>query len=139
VQGEVPLGSQWSFDWLAGAAVLYGERNLQQTATATTGGVSITVAQNSSDSRAIFNVDAQAGLSYWFSPSLKATVGYRFDGYFKALKTFIGRQRGGRRPLLQRSGGAADIEVLIATYRVHPCSWGGISRLPFFFSPRSKG
>ena len=37
--------------------------------------------------RAIFNVDAQAGLSYWISPNLKATVGYRFDGYFKALKT----------------------------------------------------
>ena len=88
LQGEVPLGGQWSLDWLAGAAVLFGERNLQQTATATTGGVSVTVAQNSSDTRAIFNVDAQAGLSYWFNPNLKFTVGYRFDGYFRALKTF---------------------------------------------------
>jgi hypothetical protein len=69
-----------------GAAVLFGERNLQQTATA--GGVSVTVAQDSSDTRAIFNVDAQAGLSYWFNPNLKFTVGYRFDGYFRALKTF---------------------------------------------------
>ena len=34
-----------------------------------------------------FNVDAQAGLSYWFSPTTKISVGYRFDEYFKALKT----------------------------------------------------
>jgi len=26
-------------------------------------------------------------LSYWFNPNLKFTVGYRFDDYFKALKT----------------------------------------------------
>jgi hypothetical protein len=99
LQGEVPLGNQWSIDWLAGAAVLFGERNLQQnttataTVTSTTAGVTTTttatatLAQNSSDSRAIFNVDAQAGLSYWFNPNLKFTVGYRFDGYFRALKT----------------------------------------------------
>ncbi len=84
LQGEVPLGSQWSFDWLAGAAVPYGERNL--TASATVGGVTIPL-QASSDSRAIFNVDAQAGLSYWINPNLKLTAGYRFDGYFRALKT----------------------------------------------------
>ena len=92
LQGEVPLGSQWSFDWLAGAAVLFGERNLQQTATAavTTGpgaGTVVTVTGASSDSRAVFNVDAQAGLSYWINPNLKLTASYRFDGYFKALKT----------------------------------------------------
>jgi hypothetical protein len=32
-------------------------------------------------------VDAEAGLSYWFNPNLKITASYRFDGYFKALKT----------------------------------------------------
>jgi hypothetical protein len=52
LQGEVSLGSQWSFDWLAGAAVLFGERNFQQnttgtatvtsTTTTTTGGVTTT-------------------------------------------------------------------------------------------------
>jgi hypothetical protein len=30
---------------------------------------------------------SQAGLSYWFSPAMKITASYRFDGYFKALKT----------------------------------------------------
>ncbi|HTE77018.1 MAG TPA: Lpg1974 family pore-forming outer membrane protein [Xanthobacteraceae bacterium] len=83
VQGDIPLGGQWSIDWLAGAAVLFGERSLQLTATA--GG--ITAAANSSDSPAVFNVDAQAGLSYWFSPTMKIGASYRFDGYFKALKT----------------------------------------------------
>jgi hypothetical protein len=83
VQGDIPLGGPWSIDWLAGAAVLFGERSLQITATA--GGVPF--ASNASDSPAVFNVDAQAGLSYWFSPTMKVTASYRFDGYFKALKT----------------------------------------------------
>jgi hypothetical protein len=30
----------------------------------------------------------QAGLSYWFSPTMKISASYRFDGYFRALKTF---------------------------------------------------
>jgi hypothetical protein len=86
VQGEIPLGGQWSIDWLAGAAVLFGERNFQITATTTGGGGAI-IAGTSSDSRAVFNVDAQAGLSYWFSPNMKFTVSYRFDDYFRALKS----------------------------------------------------
>jgi hypothetical protein len=62
---------------------LFGERSLQITATA--GGVPF--AANASDTPAVFNVDAQAGLSYWFNPTMKITASYRFDGYFKALKT----------------------------------------------------
>jgi len=34
VVGETPLGGGWSFDWLAGVAVLFGERTVQRTATA---------------------------------------------------------------------------------------------------------
>jgi hypothetical protein len=34
-----------------------------------------------------FNLDAQAGLSYWFTPNVKVTGSYRFDGYWGALKT----------------------------------------------------
>ncbi|MGN6750457.1 MAG: Lpg1974 family pore-forming outer membrane protein [Xanthobacteraceae bacterium] len=95
VQGDIPLGGQWSIDWLAGAAVLFGERTLEQTtnvaATATSGGVTTavatTIARNASDTRAVFNVDAQAGLSYALTPATKVTASYRIDGYFKALKT----------------------------------------------------
>lgn len=101
VQGDIPLGGQWSLDWLAGVSVLFGERNLQQNTTAvatvvsttpgsptTTFNVATAIAQNSSDTRAVFNADAQIGLSYWFTPNTKVTASYRFDGYFKALKTF---------------------------------------------------
>jgi Legionella pneumophila major outer membrane protein precursor len=93
LQGEIPLGGQWSIDWLAGAAVLFGERSLQEPVTATIvsgpgAGTTIAVARLASDSPAVFNVDAQAGLSYWISPIMKITASYRFDGYFNALKTF---------------------------------------------------
>jgi hypothetical protein len=67
--------------------VLFGERNFQVTATTTVGGAAIPIAGTASDSAAVFNVDAQAGLSYWFSPNMKFTVSYRFDDYFRALKT----------------------------------------------------
>ena len=88
VQGDIPLGGQWSIDWLAGAAVLFGERNLVQNATAATATGSVTsISQGASNQAAVFNVDAEAGLSYWFNPNLKITAAYRFDGYFKALKS----------------------------------------------------
>lgn len=83
VQGNIPLGNQWSIDWAAGAAVLFGERAVTVTSPMTTFGAS------ASDTPAIFNVDAQAGLSYWFSPTTKITASYRFDEYFKALKTVV--------------------------------------------------
>jgi opacity protein-like surface antigen len=81
VQGDIPLGNQWSIDWAAGAAVLFGERTVTVTSQAPL------VNPSASDSPAIFNVDAQAGLSYWFTPNVKVTASYRFDEYFKALKT----------------------------------------------------
>jgi hypothetical protein len=92
VQGDIPLGGQWSIDWLAGAAVLFGERNFQVTATTTAGGVTIPIAGTDSNSAAIFNADAEAGLSYWINPNLKITASYRFDDYFKALKTLQSAQ-----------------------------------------------
>ena len=93
VQGDTPLGGSWSFDWLAGVAVLFGERTGQVNSTTVTtlvaGGTNTTsVVANSSDSAAVFNADAEAGLSYWVNPNLKITAGYRYDEYFKALKTF---------------------------------------------------
>jgi hypothetical protein len=92
VQGDIPFGGQWSIDWLAGAAVLFGERNFQVTATTTVGGVSMPIAGTESDAAAIFNADAEAGLSYWINPNLKITASYRFDDYFNALKTLKSAQ-----------------------------------------------
>jgi hypothetical protein len=80
VQGDIPLGGAWSFDWLAGAAVLFGERNVQLISSQAAGVTDV------SDSPAIFNADAEAGLSYWINPNLKITASYRYDEYFRALK-----------------------------------------------------
>lgn len=41
-----------------------------------------------SDDAWVFNADAMVGLSYAISENLKATVSYRFDGYWNALKAF---------------------------------------------------
>jgi hypothetical protein len=87
VQGDTPLGGQWSFDWLAGAAVLFGERGVQENATVVNGTNPPPTAANASNSAAVFNADAEAGISYWFTPNLKITASYRYDEYFKALKT----------------------------------------------------
>jgi hypothetical protein len=51
------------------AAVLFGERQVQRTATATTATGSVaSITMNNSDNAAVFNLDAQAGLSYWINP-----------------------------------------------------------------------
>jgi hypothetical protein len=95
VEGSTPLAAGWSFDWLAGAAVLVGERHTSQTTLsfipAPPGGIATPAAlltgQATEQTTAVFNVDAQAGLSYWLSPNLKITASYRVDAYFNALKT----------------------------------------------------
>jgi hypothetical protein len=90
VEGSTPLGGGWSVDWLGGAAVLFGERQtsqLQSAGVAALGGAVITTGQATSNTAAVFNVDGQAGLSYWFSPNFKITASYRVDAYLNALKT----------------------------------------------------
>jgi hypothetical protein len=75
---------------LAGAAVLVGERHTSQTTltgVAALGGALVLSGQATDQTTAVFNVDAQAGLSYWLSPNLKITASYRVDAYFNALKT----------------------------------------------------
>ena len=91
VEGSNPLTAGWSFDWLVGAAVLVGERHTSQTTLAAfpvaLGGNVLLTGQATERTAAVFNVDAQAGLSYWLSPNLKITASYRVDAYFNALKT----------------------------------------------------
>jgi hypothetical protein len=90
--GDIPLGGQWSIDRLAGAAV-FGERTgtFNSTTATTAAGVTTVTTNigNSSDSPAIFNANAEVGLSYWFSPTMKITASYRYDEYFRALKTSL--------------------------------------------------
>jgi hypothetical protein len=76
VDSSSPLGPSWTFDYLAGVAVLFGDRLAANQP----------VFLNSSSTAAVLNIDAQAGISYWFTPNFKLTASYRFDGYFHALK-----------------------------------------------------
>ena len=92
VDGSQPLGGSWAFEYLGGVAVLFGDRsfNASQSLFATTG-TSFVPAQSSvtalsaSSLAAIFNLDAQAGISYWLTQNFKLTASFRFDGYFNAL------------------------------------------------------
>ncbi len=86
IDGTIPLGHGWALDYLGGMAALYGARSLD----VTTAGNAVPFGFNSfgvSDNVVLLNIDAQAGLSYWITPGLKVTAGYRFDGYWGALKT----------------------------------------------------
>jgi len=92
IDSTTPLGPSWTFDFLAGVAVLFGDRTLNATENSviTSEPDRIVPFQpvflNSSGTAAVFNLDAQAGISYWFTPNFKLTASYRFDGYFNALK-----------------------------------------------------
>jgi hypothetical protein len=99
-EGAVPFAGAWSFDYLGDVAVLLGTRRFQQVvslsrSTATVPPVivfdpaafTIDAANAVTDLGAVFNVDAQLGLSYWVTPAIKVTGSYRVDAFFDALLT----------------------------------------------------
>jgi hypothetical protein len=90
--GSQRLGGSWTLDYLAGAAVLFGRRSIDalQFLTATTTfpfalPLNQISALSASSNAAIFNLDAQVGLSYWLTQNFKLTASFRFDGYWNAL------------------------------------------------------
>jgi hypothetical protein len=89
IEGNIPLGYGWSIDYLGGMAALYGVRSLE----VSTGGAATNFGianLGASDATVVFNLDAEAGLSYWLTTNLKVTAAYRFDGYWNAFKTVNG-------------------------------------------------
>jgi opacity protein-like surface antigen len=106
IDGSISLAPRWSIDYMGGVAGLYGRRTAVQTVninhSATTAyptspfppqfrancvaGCPVNAAYT--DSALVFNADAMVGLSYAITQNIKATVSYRFDGYWNALKTF---------------------------------------------------
>jgi opacity protein-like surface antigen len=86
-QGDIPLGGQLSIDWLGGVAVLFGERSAQTISTTVNAAGTTQNGAIFTDTPAVLNLEAQAGLSYWFSPTMKITLSYRYDEYFRALKS----------------------------------------------------
>jgi Legionella pneumophila major outer membrane protein precursor len=106
LEGSVPLAnSGWAIEYLGGAAALIGTRQLNTSgnvnctssasACVSTGpgsafGVTLTnglFSTQISDLTPVFNADASIALSYAFSPGSVFSVGFRFDGYWDALKT----------------------------------------------------
>ena len=95
VDGSVPLNGGWTFDYGGGVAVLFGDRKLDSSSTMTlvidpgsSGSAgTLNTAFSDSDFGAVFNLDAQAGFSYWFTRNFKMTASFRFDGYWNALRT----------------------------------------------------
>lgn len=92
VQGSQPLAGSWVFEYLGGVAVLFGDRTFSATQmlnAISTGGAFTAIPTTSltqSGAAAVFNLDAQVGISYWLTPTFKLTASYRFDGYWGALK-----------------------------------------------------
>jgi opacity protein-like surface antigen len=96
IDGVLPLGGPWSLDYGGGVAVLFGKRSYDSSSTMTLvlnptsvppGIGTVNTATSSSSTGAVFNLDAQAGISYRFTSNFKMTVSYRFDGYWNALRT----------------------------------------------------
>src|ERR1700682_6457652 len=95
IEGSMPFAGSWAFDYGLGVAALFGRRSLNFTETTVFGGgnVGVTDVESLVDHQRFFlstiaNLDASAGLSYWFTPNAKLTAGYRFDGYWNAFRTF---------------------------------------------------
>lgn len=86
LDGAIPAGGAWHFDYGLGFAVLFGNRTLNDSGSVVGGGGG-PISVRSSGSGGVFNLDAMAGVSYWFTPNYKLTAGYRFDGYWNALRT----------------------------------------------------
>jgi len=63
LDGTVPLGGGWGIDYLAGVAVLYGARSLDVNGSGAVSGANVNN-MGALDAAAVFNLDAQAGLSY---------------------------------------------------------------------------
>lgn len=96
IEGSVPLGGSWAFDYLGDAAVLFGTQRLNTTLTS---GVSFTPAclvnvfgtnntfATATDQRfaTVYNADIQVGISYWMTQSVKLSASYRLDAFFGVL------------------------------------------------------
>jgi hypothetical protein len=108
LEGSVPLGGMWAFDYSGNAAVLFGDTkitsesssgaSLRQTLTTTAGGAVLATqtstssqpgpasSTNWSSSITVFNFDVQGGLAWWFTPNTKLAVSYRLDAFIDPLR-----------------------------------------------------
>jgi hypothetical protein len=89
--GSVPITGAWWFDYDTGVAVLFGPRQYSQTVFVSganinpcIGGCPINL--SNSNTATVFNFDVEPGISYFFTPNIKLSANYRFDGYWDAAR-----------------------------------------------------
>lgn len=93
IDGTVAIQGPWSLDYRGGLAVLYGDRELNQTGGGTfcisIVGCSTTAFNGSFNSSGwVPNADASLALSYAVTPAARISAGYQVDHYWSALRTF---------------------------------------------------
>jgi len=99
LDGQIPFGNNWAFEYAGGVAALFGRRKADQTVainqippTAIPTPVCVTgcpfATTSSGNNGVVFNMDAMLGLSYAFNPNTILMIAYRFDGYFDALRGY---------------------------------------------------
>jgi hypothetical protein len=111
VEGRYPTSGGWSVEYLAAAALLIGDRQLQMSGTAqslgsgsglgslnTCTGIiggsgsgsncpAVNLAQSVSEFGAVLNAEAAIAIAYSFTQNSTVSVGFRVDAYFNSLKT----------------------------------------------------
>ena len=99
LDGQVPFGGNWKFEYGGGIAALYGRRKADQTLTISqipptaiptpvcVAGCPIGTSSSSSNGF-VFNLDAMLGVSYAITQNASLMLSYRFDGYWNALRGY---------------------------------------------------
>jgi Legionella pneumophila major outer membrane protein precursor len=94
LDGSVPMGSGWTFDYLGDVAALFGTQKFQRVTsldnfvtnvpnTALVGVPRVVDAVEKFGT--VFNSDIQLGVSYWVSQNMKISASYRLDAYFNVF------------------------------------------------------
>jgi hypothetical protein len=92
LEGSIPLGGAWAFDYNMGVAALFGNRKGEQTVTISGPNANpclagCPAAATTSSNGTVLNFDVQPGISYAIRRNTKLTASYRFDGYWNAMRT----------------------------------------------------
>ena len=96
LDGSVPMGSGWTFDYLGDVAALFGTQKFQRvtsidnfvTKVPSGAPLGIPLVLDAVEKfGTVFNSGIQLGISYWVSQNMKISASYRLDAYFNVFYT----------------------------------------------------
>jgi hypothetical protein len=100
IEGGIPFTGNWSLDYLADAAILFGTERTSTTTTANSsvspailaiaggGLVGNTITTNTAQRfSSVFSGDVQVGVGYWITPYMKLAASYRLDAMIHVQNT----------------------------------------------------